>query len=77
MGVNYEVEVTSPLQEKELNQIIIKKDNLRFRIQRKINLETKEVKSAVLESFEPVSNANFFDIAEQIREKYKDITFDK
>lgn len=73
IGLNYEVEI-SPLQEKELIKYY-KNGNLRFRIQRKINLETREVKSAVLESFELVSNANFFDIAEQIREKYKDITF--
>lgn len=74
LGCNYEVEVTSQ-QEKELINHY-KKGQLRFRIQRKVNLETKEIKSAVLESFEPVSNNNFFDIAEQIREKYKDITFE-
>ncbi|MEJ7678843.1 MAG: hypothetical protein WKG06_13490 [Segetibacter sp.] len=68
MGCNYEVEVTSLTGERTLLNHY-KKGQLRFRIQRKVNLETKEIKSAVLESFEPVSNDNFFDIAEQIRRK--------
>ncbi len=72
MGCNYEIEVTSQ-QEKDLIGFY-KKSQLRFVVQRRINLVTREVKSATLESFEQVSSTDFYDFADEIRKKYLDIS---
>ena len=75
MGCNYEIEV-SPEQERQLISHY-KNGRLRLLVQRKINVETREVKGATLESFEPITNTSFYDIADEIRMKYQELSFNE
>ena len=64
----YDIEI-SPTQEKALLPYF-KEKKLRFYIAKKIDIRTAEIKSAILESFDIVSDKNFFKNLKEFKDKY-------
>ncbi len=65
---DYEIEVSNA-QEKVLLPYF-KKEKLRFYVKKKVDFNTMEVKSAVLESFEVMSSESFLKSLKEFKEKY-------
>ncbi len=70
-GCSFDIDVT-PDQEGDLIQYY-KKDRLRLVVYKKISVDTREVKSATLQSFEAVPAQNIYNGIEELRKKYSDL----
>ena len=67
---SFDIEINSK-QEKELSKYF-KNKKIRLVVNKKINTENNEIKSATLESFEVLNDDNIIDIAKDIRNKFSD-----
>ncbi len=73
-GLNFDIEITSE-QERDIIQYY-KKDRLRLVVHKKISVDTREIKSAILQSFEAVPDRKIYSAREEFIKKYADANFD-
>lgn len=70
-GFNFDIEVT-PEQELDLIQHY-KKERLRLVVHKKVGVDSHDIKSAVLQSFEVIKDHNFHTAIQEFRSKYSEL----